>query len=64
MINSPSNLMLYTIYYVPVSPLTVNVKKYGVVGEEVYLTFSGMYKNTQTNEVVPLTGEMKVARKD
>lgn len=63
-IENPSNLMLNTIDYVPVSSLTVDVKRYGAVGEVVHLTFSGMYRNTQTNEVVPLTGEMLVARRE
>jgi hypothetical protein len=56
--------MLYTIDYIPVSPLTVNVKEYGSIGEDVFLTFEGTYKNTQTNEIVPLQGEMRVIRRE
>lgn len=63
-IENPPNQMLYTVDYVPVAPLTVNVEKYGGVGEVIHLTFSGMYKNTQTYEVVPLTGEMMVTRRE
>jgi hypothetical protein len=63
-IYNPSNVMLYTIDYIPVSPLTVNVKEYGSIGEDVFLTFEGTYKNTQTNEIVPLQGEMRVIRRE
>lgn len=62
-IYNPSNVMLYAIDYIPVSPLTVNVKEYGPIGGEVFLTFTGTYKNMQTNEIVPLKGEMRVIRR-
>jgi hypothetical protein len=61
-ISNPGNIELYLETYVPVAPMIVNVVEYGGVGEDVYLTFSGSYQKLGTNQIVPLTGELRTTR--
>jgi hypothetical protein len=61
-ISNPGNIELYLETYVPVAPMIVNVVEYGSVGQDVYLNFSGSYQKLGTNQIVPLTGELRTTR--
>ena len=63
-IDNPWNVNLRDSIYHPVAPLVVNVKKYGPVEGEVFLTFSGTYQNATSGLTGPLIGEMRVVRRE
>ncbi len=61
-IPNPLPIRLMNEEYVAVGPLVVDVKEIGKIGEEIYLTFSGVYKHASNQIQVPLKGEMRVIR--
>jgi hypothetical protein len=60
---NPVTMLDHSDTLVAVAPLIVDVKKIGRVGLFMHLTFAGRYRNTHTNQEVPLAGEMWIKRR-
>jgi len=61
-IPSPLAIRRLNEQYFAIAPMVVEVKEIGKIGEEIYLTFSGVYQHPSSPIPLPLKGEMRVIR--